>query len=123
MTTIPTSHLVLLSLVLVAALIAALYQRQRARELHAQLVAISNALRKTPLRFSAWRKGLPHCGGRWLVAMQKEASEWGIALVHLPHNHIASCLASLSKQGEVKFSLGPLPRFEDSPDFQEVMKA
>lgn len=118
MSPLNVTHVVTFSVITHAALLWLLYIAiRRNAEYRRSLDAISNALRKTPLRFSAWRKGLPHCGGRWLVAVQKEASEWGIALVHLPHNHIASCLASLSKQGEVKFSLGPLPRFEDSPDF------
>lgn len=114
MTSLTLSHQVFLILALVAALIYALYQRGRNKELQAQLGATCRALLNAPLKYLSWQPKAPHCGGLWCILHLPPAARFPlIATVEVKDNVTAEGVRSMLHGATILLTLGPLPRLSD----------
>lgn len=109
-----TLNPILLLLLLLAALIYALYQRQRANELQAQLGAACRALLNAPLKYLSWQPHAPHCGGLWCILhLPKDAKVPLIATVEVKDNVTAEGVRTMLHGATILLTLGPLPRLSE----------
>ena len=114
MTSLTLHHQALLIFAFVAAVIVALYQRGRAKELQAQLSSCCRALLNAPLKYMSWQPKAPHCGGLWCILHLPPAAKFPlIATVEVKDNVTAEGVRSMLHGATILLTLGPLPRLSD----------
>lgn len=114
MTSLTLSHQVFLLLGCVAAVITALYQRARAKELETQLASCCRALLNAPLKYMSWQPKAPHCGGLWCILhLPPNAKIPLIATVEVRDNVTSEGVRTMLHGAEILLTLGPLPRLSE----------